>query len=212
MHEEAADKFSLLGEYLHSVAAALADIDEPVIGDVDAVQRGCELLLIRRRPRFPVVRWRGVIVDLAQGDAVAAPAAFERATAHVIHEHAFLIHDVKLVGVFVQIEEENPAGKYIDVLVVLLYGLRFFTGRRSHSTMAELPEKFSVTRKFLDTVSPGAPPQPDVSFSIDEDRMFGAGARLFDSLGRPARHVTRSSPALQQVTIRVEFQYGRRGN
>src|SRR4029077_12191901 len=74
VHEETGNKLSLLGKNLNSVAATLADIDEAVCCNVDAVERGRKLLLIRRRSRFPVIRRRGVIVDLAQGYAVAAPA------------------------------------------------------------------------------------------------------------------------------------------
>jgi len=44
MHEETAYEFSFLGKYLNSVAATLADIDESIGRDVDAVERGRELL------------------------------------------------------------------------------------------------------------------------------------------------------------------------
>src|ERR1700680_2266904 len=94
MHEETGYELALLGEHLDSVAATLADIDEPVHCDVDAVERGRELLLIRRRTRFPVIRRRGVIVDLAQGYAVAAPATLECAAFHVVDQDALLVHDI----------------------------------------------------------------------------------------------------------------------
>jgi len=45
-------KLALLGEYLNSVVATLADIDEPIGRDVDAVERGRELLLIGGGPDF----------------------------------------------------------------------------------------------------------------------------------------------------------------
>src|SRR4029077_3631488 len=77
--------------------------------------------------------------------------------------------------------------------------------------MTEFPEKLPIARKFLDAVSPRASPKPHVSLSIYEDRVFGARARLFDSLSRPARHVARTSPALEKVARGVEFQYCRRG-
>src|ERR1700681_647754 len=94
MHEETGYELALLGEHLDAVAATLADIDEPVHCDVDAVERGRELLLIRRRTRFPVIRRSRVIVDLAQGYAVAAPAALECAAVHVVHQDALLVDDV----------------------------------------------------------------------------------------------------------------------
>src|SRR5271169_6083112 len=120
VHEEAGNKFALLGKYLNSVVSALADIDESVIRNVDAVERGRKLLLIGRRSRFPVIGRSRIVVDLAQGYAVAAPAALERAAVHVIHEDTLLIHDVEFVSVLVQIKEKNPTRKSIGVLVVLL--------------------------------------------------------------------------------------------
>src|SRR5579863_9383363 len=111
VHEEAGNKFSFFGEDLNSVASTLADVDEPVIRNVDAMQRGRKLFLIRRRSRFPVIRRGGVIVDLAEGNAVSAPAPLEGAAVHVIHENTFLIDNVKLVGVLIQIEEKDSAPK-----------------------------------------------------------------------------------------------------
>src|ERR1700686_3719346 len=154
VHEEAGNKFALLGKYLHSVVSSLADINESVIRNVDAVKRGRKLLLIGRRSRFPVIRRRRVVVDLAQGYAVAAPAALERAAVHVIHEDALLVHDVELVGVLVQIKEKNPARKSVGVLVILFQRLRLLPRRRSRSAMAKVPEKFPIACKFLDAVSP----------------------------------------------------------
>src|ERR1700674_4247649 len=95
VHEETTYELTLFVKYLNSVVTTLADIHEPVRRDVDAVQRGRELLLIRRRTRFPVIGRRRVIVDLAQGDAVAAPATLERAAIHVVHQDALLVHDVQ---------------------------------------------------------------------------------------------------------------------
>src|SRR4029077_10468912 len=77
--------------------------------------------------------------------------------------------------------------------------------------MAKFPEKLPIARKLLDAVSACASSQPYVSLSIHQDRVFGAGARPFDSLSGPAGHVARSSPALDQVARGVEFQYRRRG-
>src|SRR6266851_8900259 len=66
VHEETGNEFAFLGKYLNSVVATFADIDEPVIRDVDAVKRGRKLLLVGRRARFPVVRRGRVIVDFTQ--------------------------------------------------------------------------------------------------------------------------------------------------
>src|SRR5215469_9909355 len=49
MHEEAGDEFTFLGENLNAIAAPLANVDKPVIGDVNAVQRGRKLFLVGRR-------------------------------------------------------------------------------------------------------------------------------------------------------------------
>src|SRR6266404_9334756 len=156
MHEEAAYKFALLGKYLNSVAATLADIDESIGRDVDAMKRGRELLLIRRRTRFPVIGRRRIIVDLAQRNAVAAPATLECTAFHVVHQDALLVHDVQLFGVLVQIKKENSSWKSIGVLIVLLQRLRLLPWRNSWSAMAKLPEKFAIACKFLDAVPSGA--------------------------------------------------------
>ena len=116
------------------------------------MQRGRELLLIRRRPRFPVVGRRGIVVDLAQGNAVAAPAALEHAVV-AVHEDALLIDDVNLVGVLVQIEEEHPAGENVGILIVLFQRRCLLARRHSWRAMAEIPEKFAVAGEFLDAVA-----------------------------------------------------------
>src|SRR5713101_5879773 len=211
VHEETGNELALLGKYLNSVSATLADVDESVLRDVDAVERGRELLLIRRRTRFPVIGRRGIVVNLAQGYAMAAPAALECAAFHVVHQDALLIHDVQLFGVLVQIKEKDSAWKNIGVLVVLLQGRRLLPWRSSWSAMTKLPKQLAVARKFLDAVPSGASSKPDVSFFIDKDGVFGAGARFFDSFCRPAGDVARTSPALEKIPRGIEFQYCRRG-
>src|SRR5713226_1041955 len=197
VHEETGYELALLGKYLNSVAATLADVDESVHCDVDAMERGRELLLIRRRTRFPVIGRRGIVVNLAQRYAVATPAALECAALHVVHQDALLIHYVQLFGVLVQIKEKNPARKNIGVLVVLFQGRCLLPWRRSCAAMTKLPEQFPVARKFLDAVPAGASSKPDISFFIDKDGVFGTSTRFFDSFCRPARHVARTSPALE---------------
>ena len=49
MHEPLPDELPLLGEHLHAIAAALAHIDETVAREMNAVQRRCELHLVRRQ-------------------------------------------------------------------------------------------------------------------------------------------------------------------
>ena len=49
MDEKTAYELALLGEHLHSVGAAFTHVHQPVDRDMDAVQRGRELLLIGRR-------------------------------------------------------------------------------------------------------------------------------------------------------------------
>src|SRR5262252_8690153 len=106
MHEVAGDELALLREYLNAVAAALTNIDEPVSGEVGAVKRGRELLLIGRRARLPVVRRRGIVVDFAERDAMAAPPSFELAFV-VVHQHPLLVDDVDFARVFVERENED---------------------------------------------------------------------------------------------------------
>src|SRR5579864_3753621 len=108
-----------------------------------AVQRGSKLLLVRRRPRLPVVRRRGVVVDFAQRDAVPAPASLEFAVV-VINEDALGVHDVDLLGVLVEIEEKYAGGKYVRVLIILLRGGRGLARLGTRSAVAELPEELSV--------------------------------------------------------------------
>src|SRR5258706_10897248 len=78
--------------------------------------------------------------------------------------------------------------------------------------MTELPKEFSVAGKFFDAVASCAPSQPDISFTIYEDRVLSAGTRLFNSLRRPAGRVTGASPAFNQVARSVELQNRRRGD
>jgi len=78
--------------------------------------------------------------------------------------------------------------------------------------MAEVPQKLPITGKLLDAVTTRASSQPDVTLAIDEYRVLSTGARSFDSLSRPAGHIARSSPTLNQISRRVEFQHRRRGD
>src|SRR5215469_4975064 len=104
-----------------------------------AMQRGRELLLVGRRPRN-VIRRRGIVVDFAQGDAMAAPASFERACVHVIYQDAFVqeaVRDDQFTGVFVEVEGGDSRRKNVGLLVVLLH----LRSRNLRPPMAEVPKK-----------------------------------------------------------------------
>src|SRR5262245_26187625 len=103
-----------------------------------AMQGWRELLLIRRIPSGVVGR-RGLVVDFAQRDAVAAPAALERTVVHVIDQDAFCIDDIQLVRILIQIEEENSARKGVGILVVLPQGGGRLSRLDGGSAMPEVP-------------------------------------------------------------------------
>src|ERR1700736_6491942 len=117
-----------------------------------AVERGRKLLLIRRWTRFPVIGRCRIIVDLAQWDPVPPPATLEFPRVHVEYEDALGIHDVHLVGVFVQVKEEDPARKRVRVLIILLQGFQFFPWCRAGTSMTKVPEKLPIACEFLDAV------------------------------------------------------------
>ena len=77
MYEKASYEFALLGEHLNPVVAAFADVHEAVGGDVNAVQRGCELLLIGRRTCLPIIRRGGIVADVRECLALSPPASLE---------------------------------------------------------------------------------------------------------------------------------------
>jgi len=103
----------LLGEHLHAIAAALADVHHPVAREVDAVERLRKLHLVGRRARDVVVR-RRVVVDLAQRNPVASPSALERARVHVVDDNPLVqeaVGDEDLARILVELERADPGGK-----------------------------------------------------------------------------------------------------
>src|SRR5229473_3501934 len=106
-----------------------------------AVERGRELLLVGRRAGG-VIRWRRFVVDLAQRDAVAAPATLIGAGIHVVYHDALVeepIRDEDLAGIFVEIEGSDSGREDGGLLVILLHLRRWHLW----STMPEVPQKFS---------------------------------------------------------------------
>src|ERR1700722_5402665 len=152
VHEETGNKLSLLGKDLNPVAAPLANIDQPVIRNVDAVKRWSKLLLIWRRTRFPVISRRGIVVDLTQGYSVAAPPALECAIIHVAYQNALRAPEVQLVSFFVQIKEKNPVRENVGLLVILDQTSWVLPFLRSRSPMAKVPQKLPIARKLLNAV------------------------------------------------------------
>src|SRR5205823_7149159 len=115
--------------------------------EVNTVQRRCELLLIGRRAKCVVGR-RRIVIDLAERDAMASPAAFEFSIV-VINQDALGIYDVNLTCALVEVKEEYSTRESIGLLIVLRRARR----RRPRHAMTEIPEEFSVGRKFLDAVA-----------------------------------------------------------
>src|SRR5580704_12842658 len=100
---------TFLGKDLDTVAAALADVNEAIARRMHAMHYGCELLLIRGWTRR-IISGSGIVVDLAQRDAVTSPAALEGACIHIVYEHAFVqetVGDIDLPGVFVEVERSD---------------------------------------------------------------------------------------------------------
>ena len=140
------------------------------------MQRRRELLLIRRRTGR-VVGWRRIVVDLAQRDAVASPAALERARIHVVDEHALVqktVGNVDLAGVFVEFEGRDARRKNGRLLVIL------FHLRCGHfgSAMAKVRQKFAVLCELDDAVAGHGSGDLDVQVPIHADGLQAA---------RPAR-------------------------
>src|SRR5713101_8246697 len=134
-----------------------------------AVERGRELLLVGGRAGG-VIRRRWVVVDLAQRDAVAAPAALISAGIHVVYQDALVeepIRDEDLAGVLVEIEGSDSGREGGGLLVVLLHLRR----RYFWPAMPEVPQKFSVAVKFDDAVARRGARYPDVALPVDAQSL-----------------------------------------
>src|SRR5260221_11608767 len=126
-----------------------------------AVERGRELLLIGRRARDVIRRGR-IVVDFAQRDAVAAPAALIDAGIHVVDQDALVeepIRDEDLAGIFVEIEGSD-AGREDGGLLVILLHLRSW---HFWPAMPEIPQKFSIAIELDDAVAGRGARDPDVA-------------------------------------------------
>src|SRR5580765_5559288 len=110
------------------------------------MQRRRKLLLIRRGSRH-VVRRRRIVIDLAQGNPVAAPAAFEGAGIHVVYQDTLVqesVSNVDLVRVLVKVEGGDAGRKSICLLIVLLH----LIGGHLGAAMPKVPQQLTVARKF----------------------------------------------------------------
>ena len=72
----------MLGEHLNAIACAIANIDQPVIGNVHAMHRRLE---IRRVQIVGIVRGLRIVGDFRNRLAIGAPAALELARFQVEH-------------------------------------------------------------------------------------------------------------------------------
>src|SRR5258706_13587472 len=160
-----------------------------------AVKCGRELLLIGGRARG-VIRRRGIVVDLAQRDAVAAPAALISAGIHVVHHDALVeepVRDEDLAGILVEIEGSDSGRKDGGLLVILLHLRRGYLG----PAMPKVPQKFSVAIELDDAVARRGARYPDVALAVDAQRLQPAG---------PALDVIGASPRFENVAVGIELQ------
>ena len=185
MDEPLPDELSLLGEHLHTIAAAFAHVDETVTREVNAVQGRRKLRLVGRRTRNVVVG-RRVVVDLAQGNSLAAPSALERARIHVVDENPLVekpIRDKDLACVLIELERANAGREHRRLLVVLLH----LVGRHLGTAMAEVLQELAVPGELDDAVAGRRPGQPDVLLTVDGNGLQSARASRDDSPARPTR-------------------------
>src|SRR5713101_4590257 len=160
-----------------------------------AVERGRELLLVGGRAGG-VIRRRWVVVDLAQRDAVAAPAALISAGIHVVHQDALVeepVRDEDLAGIFIEIESSDSGRKDGGLLVILLHLRRRYLG----PAMPEVPQKFSVAIELDDAVAGRGARYPYVALPIDAQRLEPAG---------PTWDVIGASPSFENVAVGIELQ------
>ena len=108
----------LRSKYLDPVLTTLADVDAPVIRDLDKMQRRRELLFLGRWFTGPLIAGNRLVGDLAQRHPVPAPATFELTGRGVVDGDALLIDDVDLVGDLVELKAPH-VHDCVDVLVVL---------------------------------------------------------------------------------------------
>ncbi len=163
MHEEFLQEFALLGKYLNSIIAAIANINQPLDRDVRTMDRGPELLIDGSIPFSFVRSGIGIVRDIP----VCTPHTLESQRIRVINDHALIhvsIRDIQLVGGFIDLEASRPAQ---DRCICAVH--------RFCGWMAKLLEKFSVIGElqYLAIIRAIAA-NLDISGFIDINSMFHA--------------------------------------
>src|SRR5580692_461417 len=193
-------ELSLLGENLNAVTAAVADVNQPVLGNVHAVHRFTELL---RRWISGNAGRQGIVVDLIERNSVGSPAALERSGIGVIHDHAFIqvaVGDVDFVGRLIQFRRGNSAQQKAGLLVVLLLGILLL---HDGAAVSEIREKFSIRGKFEEGISGSSTCQPNVAVLIHKNGVLGSG---------PAGRVVGAAPGAKKIALDVELEHRGRGH
>jgi len=188
-HEKLLHKLALLGEDLNTVIHAVANVNKPISRDMDAMNGIAELL----------VRWRGWIVSagigIIRGIAVGAPQALECALVRVVDDDS-LVHvtvgDINLMGLGIHFDAGGPP-ENVGAQAVGRIGGR----------MANLHEEMPVIFEFQQmTIGRVGAADPDVIVLIHVNAMLPFW---------PIESFAGTAPGLQHVSLRVEYEYWRRG-
>ena len=183
------DEAAVLAEHLDAVVDAVADIDQPVIGDLDAMHGIAELL---RHRRLGIVGRLLVVVGRV---AIGAPVPLVGAGGGVEHDDAVVavaVGDVDLVGLLV---DRGFGG---------LAELRGVVAALARRDLADLHHEFAVEGEFQDgVVVVGIAADPDETPLVDLDAVFAPD---------PLIAFAGAAPGAQQVAVAVEFQHWRRGD
>src|SRR3984957_5352963 len=175
---------AVLPENLDAIIDAVADIDEPVIGDLHAMHGIAELRRHRRLRiirRLPVVVWRV---------AIGAPRRLVGARRGVEHDDAAIAIAVGDID-FVRIPVDGSLGRLAE--------LRGVVAALARGDLADLHHEFAVEGEFQNgVVVVGVSPDPDETLVVDLDTVFAAD---------PFVAFTRSAPAAQQIAVAVELQH-----
>ena len=158
LEEPLFDERAVLLEDLDAVVHAVADINQAVIGELDAMHGISELL---RNRRLGIVRRLLVVVRRL---AIGAPVSLVRAGPGVEHDDAAVavtVGDIDLVGLLVDGHFGGPPQ------------LRGVVASLARPILPDLHHEFSVEREFHDFAVVGSIAcEPDKSSFVDFDAVF----------------------------------------
>src|SRR5688572_30800675 len=174
-------------EHLHAIVDAIADVDELILRDDDAVDRP---ELLRGRRRWIVIPDTGVIGFRAVG----APVALVLAGIGVENDDAAIavaVGDVGLVGRGIDEDLRRPPQMFRVVAAFV------------DALSADLQEELAVAGELQDVrvLLLVVAADPDVAFVIDREAMVVRG---------PLVAVPRTTPVPEQVACLIELEHGRR--